>query len=414
MPKKDKPAADDHGSGPMPRSTSRGFMVLSLLAVILVGLNLRAGITSASPLFLDLQEFLGYGPFVVALLPSIPTLVFAVAGMATVRLTRKLGLSGTILLALCVLGAGLGLRALPTTWALLAGTVAAMCGIALCNVAMPSFIRENFADRTSMMTGMYTITMSVGATAASALSVPLALAAGSPTLGLSTWGFLALAAVLAFLPFMVMARSERAATPSPSSVSPLSLIRTRRGVVITGLFTVQALMAYAMMSWLPSILISRSMSPADAGIILGMLQAVTIPATMLSLWLVNKYGMLRGAFIMCSVMVAAGLAGMVWLPLSLAWLCAVAMGVGFSVFPLVLLVISYSGDTSEETTAMSTLAQSVGYLVATSGPFGMGLLYSLSGDWTLPLLLLILVAGTQLWLGVVASGYRRGTPQRVQ
>ncbi len=396
------------------RPASRGFMLLSLLAVILVGLNLRAGITSASPLFLDLQEFLGYGPFVTALLPSIPTLVFAVAGMATAWLARRLGLSGTILLALGVLAAGLAFRALPTTWALLAGTVAAMCGIALCNVAMPSFIRENFAQKTSMMTGLYTITMSVGATAASALSVPLAVAAGSPTMGLATWSFLAVAAVLAFLPFMVMARADRAAAPSPSGVSPLSLIRTRRGMVITGLFTVQALMAYAMMSWLPSILISRSMSPADAGIILGALQAMTIPATMLSLWLVNKHGKLRGAFIMCSVMVAAGLAGLVWLPLSFAWLCAVAMGIGFSVFPLVLLVISYSGDTSEETTAMSTLAQAVGYLVATSGPFGMGLLYSLSGDWTLPLLLLILVAGIQLWLGVVASGYRRGTPQRVQ
>ena len=108
-------------------------MVLSILAVVLIGLNLRAGITSAAPLFLDLQEFLGYGAFVAALLPSIPTLVFAAAGLST---------------------AWLAFRASPTTWALLAGTVAAMCGLALCNVSMPSFIRENFAQKSSLMTGL--------------------------------------------------------------------------------------------------------------------------------------------------------------------------------------------------------------------------------------------------------------------
>ncbi|WP_258142420.1 MFS transporter [Arthrobacter sp. MYb227] len=400
-----------------PMTSRTGFTLLSLAAVVLVGLNLRAGITSASALFHDLQLFLGYGPLIAALLPSIPTLVFAVAGAGTAWIARRIGLAGTIMLALSVLAVGLGFRAIPTTWALLAGTVAAMCGIALCNVAMPSFIRQHFAEKTSMMTGVYTVTMSVGATAASSLSVPLALAAGSPTLGLATWGFLALAGALAFVPFLMMARADKtkaAATETTTGkgINPFALLRTGRGLVITGLFSVQSLMAYAIMSWLPSVLISRSMSPADAGVILGVLQLVSIPATMLSLWMVNKRNMLRGAIMMCSISVGLGLAGLLVLPLGLAWLCAVAMGIGFSIFPLVLLIISQSGDTAEETTAMSTLAQSVGYLVATSGPFGMGLLYAASESWTLPILLLIGVACIQLCLGIAASSYRKNAPRR--
>lgn len=396
-----------------------GFTLLSLAVVVLVGLNLRAGITSASALFHDLQLFLGYGPLIAALLPSIPTLVFAVAGAGTAWVARRIGLPGTIMLALSILAIGLGFRAIPTTWALLAGTVVAMCGIALCNVAMPSFIRQHFADKTSMMTGVYTVTMSLGATAASALSVPLALAAGSPTVGLATWGFLALAGALAFIPFLIMARADQANNPgsnetkSTKGINPFALLRTGRGMVITGLFSVQSLMAYAIMSWLPSVLISRSMTPADAGVILGVLQLVSIPATLLSLWMVNKKNMLRGAIIMCSICVGLGLAGLLVLPLSLAWLCAVSMGIGFSIFPLVLLIISQSGETAEETTAMSTLAQSVGYLLATSGPFGMGLLYAASGSWTLPILLLIGVACIQLCLGIAASSYRKSAPERI-
>lgn len=48
-----------------------------MAAVILVGLNLRMGIASASPLFHDLQEMLGYGSFVASLLPAIPVLCCA-------------------------------------------------------------------------------------------------------------------------------------------------------------------------------------------------------------------------------------------------------------------------------------------------------------------------------------------------
>ena len=44
---------------------------------------------------------------------------------------------------------------------------------------------------------------------------------------------------------------------------------------------------------------------------------------------------------------------------------------------------------------MSTAAQSVGYLIGTMGPFGLGLAHSLSGGWTLPLILLVAVAAAQ-------------------
>ena len=63
---------------------------------------------------------------------------------------------------------------------------------------------------------------------------------------------------------------------------------------------------------------------------------------------------------------------------------------------------------------MSTLAQSVGYLLSTSGPFGMGLLFAATGSWTLPLILLIGIAGIQLCLGIIAASYRKSTPERVQ
>jgi len=86
------------------------------------------------------------------------------------------------------------------------------------------------------------------------------------------------------------------------------------------------------------------------------------------------------------------------MPNQLVLVPVLLIGVGFSVFPIVMVVISRSGSNAAETTAMSTLAQSVGYLVATVGPFGLGLLHAVTGGWTLSLELMVAVAVLQLFL----------------
>lgn len=73
---------------------------LAIAAVVLVGLNLRMGIASASPLFHELQEMLGYGTFIASLVATIPVLCFTVAGAATSLVIRRTGLKFGIALSL--------------------------------------------------------------------------------------------------------------------------------------------------------------------------------------------------------------------------------------------------------------------------------------------------------------------------
>src|SRR3712207_2102690 len=80
----------------------RAAVVFSVIALLLIGLNLRAGISGASALLHDLQSVLGYGPLVAAVIPSIPTLCFALAGAGTSWLTGRLGVEKAILLALAL------------------------------------------------------------------------------------------------------------------------------------------------------------------------------------------------------------------------------------------------------------------------------------------------------------------------
>ena len=215
----------------------RAAVVAGVIALVLIGLNLRAGITGASALLHDLQQVLGYGPLVASFIPSIPTLCFAVAGAATSWLTGKLGVEKAILLSLGLLAAGLLVRGIPTTGMLVVGTVVGMSGLAVCNVSMPSFIREHFAARTSLMTAVYTVTMTSGATVMAVVVVPSCPRRwGRRRPGLGSIGILALSASWASSPVTLHAHRNavrkaagntsprgRCCAPRPGCCSPASL-----------------------------------------------------------------------------------------------------------------------------------------------------------------------------------------------
>jgi len=81
----------------------------------------------------------------------------------------------------------------------------------------------------------------------------------------------------------------------------------------------------------------------------------------------------------------------------------VLVGVAASVFPVALTLIGLRSRTREGTAALSGFTQSVGYLIAAIGPFGMGLTYDLTGGWTVPLIGLIVLVIPQLVAGLMVA-----------
>jgi CP family cyanate transporter-like MFS transporter len=189
-------------------------------------------------------------------------------------------------------------------------------------------------------------------------------------------------------------------------VSPWPLLRTKTGLLLTGIFTLQALLAYALLSWFPYMLTTMGLSPADSALMFGVMQLVSVPAGMTLIAIGSRPRMLRPAVYLATVTMTAGIAALLVLPVSLAVVPAVLLGFGLGIFPLVMVIISRSGRNTAETTALSTLAQSTGYLLATAGPFGMGLLHSATGSWTLPIALLLVIALVQIVVAHLLSSGR--------
>ncbi|WP_188270181.1 MULTISPECIES: MFS transporter [unclassified Streptomyces] len=373
--------------------------------IVLIAFNLRLSVSSASALLEPLRERIGFGPVVAALVPTLPTLCFAVMGACGALLARRVGTERAVLLALAALCAGVAVRAVPGTAALLTGTLLGSAGLALCNVLLPAVVRTHFSDRVALLTGLYTTTMALGSAVAAAAAVPLADLVGGPSAGLALW---ALPALLALVVWSGGRRSWAAAAPAAAEpgVSAWSMGRTRFGLLVTAFFALQSLNSYAVIGWLPSMLSDQGLDSGRAGALLGLMLAVGVPSTFVLMPLTRSPGRLRLAFVLVGASLVAGFCGLLLAPLALPALWAVLTGLGLGAFPLVLAVIGMSGRGARQTAALSTFAQSTGYLVASAGPFGVGLLRSATGGWSLPLTVLILLALFQVLVGLALTRAR--------
>ncbi|WP_117211907.1 MFS transporter, partial [Allorhizocola rhizosphaerae] len=174
---------------------------LVLGGILLVALNLRAAITSLGALLPEVRGDLGLTPTVAGLVTMVPALSFAAFGTITPWLARRFTHAQILIGAMVMLAGGQAARVITDSAAVFVITsTAALAGIAVANVLLPVVVREHFPHRAGLVTGVYTMSMTVGTTTAAAASVPIAHAFGGWRAGLGVW---ALTAALAALPWLV-------------------------------------------------------------------------------------------------------------------------------------------------------------------------------------------------------------------
>jgi CP family cyanate transporter-like MFS transporter len=391
-------------SQPTSTAASRG---LVLLGLVLLATNLRPAAVSVGPVLAEVTAGLGMSSAEAGLLTSLPVLAFASFGAVAPWLARTVGLHRTTLLSLVAVVIGLAARAtadheLP----FLTLSMLGLAGMATANVLLPSLVKLHFPDHIGAITGVYTTALAVGLTGALTFTVPISEAYGGWRVGLGAWAALALVAAL---PWVWLVVHDRRPDDDDHTVRVGDVMRTRLGQALALLFGFQSMHAYVSFGWFAQLWRDAGYSPTAAGALVGLLASVSIP---LSLWLPTVAGrrtdhrtLLWG--VMASYPVAY--VGLMVAPASLAVLWAVLVGVGASIFPLVLTLIGLRSRTAAGTAALSGFTQSAGYLVAACGPFTVGVLYEVSGGWTAPLALMIVLVVPM----VLLAGYV-GRPRYVE
>lgn len=380
---------------------TRAQRVLVVVGIVVLAFNLRPAAVSVGPVLDEITASLGMSATTAGVLTTLPVLAFASFGALAPWLARLVGLHRVTLLSLVAVVAGLALRAWTENVPMfLLLSLLALSGMATANVLLPSLVKLHFPDRVGLMTSIYSTSLALGLTLASVLTVPVSEAAGSWRWGLFSW---ALTAVLAALPWLGLLRHDRRPGPASRTVSLGDVARTRLGIAMALFFGLQSLQAYSMFGWFAQVYRDAGFSPATAGLLLGVITGVSVPLSFLVPSLVARIHDQSRLILALMACYPVGYVGLLVAPVEGAWLWAAMAGTGASIFPLVLTLIGLRARTSAGTAALSGFAQSVGYLIAALGPFGMGLLYDVTDGWTVPLLGLIVLLVPQTACGLYVA-----------
>ncbi|MET4682753.1 MFS transporter [Brevundimonas faecalis] len=375
---------------------------LLLLGVLLIAANLRAPITGVAPLLDMIRDGLSLSAAEAGGLTALPLLAFAVASPFCVLLAREYGLERCLFAALLLIAGGVGLRAAGSTPALFGGSLAIGLGIAVANVLLPSLLKRDCPDRIAGLTSAYALTAGAAAALASAFAVPIATLPGS------SWNW----ALLAFLPvtltaLAVWAPQLRASTPPTADVPTPphgdSVWRAPLAWQVTAFFGLNSLVYYVVVAWLPAILAEAGYSAAAAGSLHGVSQLATaVPGLFLGL-LVARMKDQRLIAALTPLATVAAMLGLIVAPgLAVVWAALFGFGTG-ATFILALAFVSLRASSAGQAAALSGMAQSVGYVVASVAPSLVGVLHETTGGWRLPLLLCAAVG-----LLMAGFGFRAG------
>lgn len=379
---------------------------LLALTIFLVALNLRTALAALPPLVRMIQDDLGLSGAVAGLLTTLPVLCMGVFAPVAQRLAYRVGREATVAWALVLLLAGQLMRLAGAEVALLMlSTVVVGIGIALAGTVLPGIVKEFFAARSGTMTGVYLLAMMVGASTASALSVPLADAFGAWQESLALWSVLAVVGLAAWLPVVRRVNDHVEPAPEPSApgarrrgTGPLPW-RSATTWLLAGYLALQSFGFYSQIAWISPAYQAHGWSARDAGLLLSLWSIAQLVTGMAGPALADRVRDRRPLVAVAVCCNLLGLAAIVVAPTlaPVLWVLLLAFGQGGG-FALGLVKLVDYAPTPAASARLSALVFLVSYSVASLGPFVFGAVHDATAGFTAPFALLLAVAAVQLTL----------------
>jgi MFS transporter, CP family, cyanate transporter len=372
---------------------------LVLVGIVLIAVNLRPGVTAVGPLVDDIRSDLGLSNAGVGLLTTLPVLAFGALAPVAAAVALRIGIERTLGVALALIACGTLVRSAGAAPSALVGTVVLGAGAAAGNVLLPGLVKRDFPQRSGEVTSLYVTAMVAMAGVAPAVAVPLADGAGLGWRGaLAIWAVLAGVAMAVWLPRL----RERHLPPEDRARS--APWRSPLAWQITAYMGLQSFLFFGLVAWLPELLRHDGLGASRAGLMLAVMQFVSIASTIGVPVLAARQRSQRGLVAASAATMLAGFVGLLAAGAFLAPLWAGLLGLaGGSFLSLALTFLVVRARDSHQTAALSGMVQSGGYLLAASGPTAIGALRDLSGGWTLPLLAFMAVTLAALGSGLAAG-----------
>jgi CP family cyanate transporter-like MFS transporter len=321
---------------------------------------------------------LGLNGSTAGLLTFLPVLCLGLFAPLAPMLARRFGSERVVLVVLLLLAAGIALRSQFGIFGLFAGSLLSGASIGIIGVLLPGIVKRDFPKQAGAMTGVYTMALCLGAALAAGASVPLSQHFDNNwSIGLGFWLLPALVAAVFWLP---QARQRQAA--GQASYRVRGLFRDPLAWQVTLYMGLQSSLAYIVFGWLPSMLIARGLSAEDAGWVMSGSIIVQLVSALTGPWFATRGRDQRVAIVVVMLMTLTGLFGCLYAPLGGLWGWAVVLGLGQgAMFAVALTLIVLRSRDAHVASNLSSMAQGVGYTLASMGPLMVGLVHDWTGGW---------------------------------
>ena len=391
------------------QQTRRESALALIIAVCLVAANMRPTITAVGPVLDQIGADTGLATGVLGLVAAVPLVTWALISPLTSDLSRRFGLSRTVLWALVLLAAGTVVRSIPGLTAnLWVGTVLIGVALAVVNVLMPAVVKRDFPGHVPGMMAVYTALLGGFGAVASGVVVPISHI-GEPPIG---WRAALLISGGALLPLAIVAwalftrgrdRHSRTATPARGIRS--RIWRDPVAWLVAVYMGLQSATFYMLVTWLATLSTSIGRSPVVAGFDVMIFQLFSLVGSLTVPFLLRG----RAKPFVPAVTPVLGMVGTVGLMVApsgiVVWAVLLGLSSGASLGMSLTLIAERARD-HDASAALSGMSQSFGYAVAALGPVAFGALHAASGGWVLSLGLLLAVMVGQSVTGIFAGRER--------
>lgn len=375
-----------------------------VLALFLVGVNLRPALSSVGPVLATIRNSTGLSSTGAGLLTTLPVLCFGLFAPFAPRLASRLGTERAVMLALLILAAALGARVFAGIPGLFIGTLIAGASIGMIMVLLPGIIKRDFQRQAGTMTGVYTMALCLGAALSAGLTVPLQqLADGDWRMALAFWLLPVVLAAAVWWPQI----HKVGAGASATRYKVKGMWKSGLAWQVTAYMGLQSSLAYCIFAWLPSILIDKGMTPLAAGAILSLSVSTQLITAIAGPWVASRSRDQRKVIALMQILNLVGFVGCVYAGIGMTWLWGIVLGLGQGgAFSIALMLLVLRSPNTTVAASLSGMAQGVGYTAAALGPLAFGLLHDASHDWNSATIFFSTVAIFALVAGVGAGRNR--------
>ncbi|MBP1040546.1 MFS transporter [Vagococcus sp. BWB3-3] len=385
------------------QSRSKKQSWLLVLGVLIMAANLRAPLTSISPLVGLIGNDLGLSLGTTGMITTTPLLAFAIFSTIAPMTERRFGMERVIFASLILLASGIFLRSQGSQWTLFTGTIIIGIGIAHCNVLVPSLVKRDFKQNPGLLTGLYSVTMNTFGALASGISLPLVTTFGLTwQSSLRIWGILTILALAIWSPQLKSHSTIKIETGFKEKNNLLTSVLAWKISIFMGL---QSLFFYVTIAWLPQILLSKGIGEEVSGVMLAVMQLFLVPTTFVVSIIAGRVKEQVNLTLLGIGILLTGVLGISFfhsVALNFVAVSLIGAGCGFC-FSLAMMFFNLRTRTASEAAQLSGMAQSIGYFLASIGPFLFGVMYEKSQSWTSTYVSLIGLCLILLLVGIASA-----------